>query len=549
MCGTGDEVPEDPDRDEKPPDMEATLVDRTVDEPLPSDDEGAGEDPGEEVQDLSAQDVILDSTSSDPGMDSIELEGSRSPQPKETLVPLEEEDGEPDEEEEFFDESPGYLPLDESVEQPEEAPEAKPEGILLKQDGKVYHVRNLATIQRWIVERRVIREDLVSSGGLNWEPVGQHPNLGVFFQMVERLDDLEQRSPGHRVRPLIEDARPEESEELEVDEQPESPGLLSQEEEAEAPDRLTEVSMDEDEFDPEPSDVGVSLDYVKELDDEAWRDAPSRDIRGDKPVTLHVSNDLAQHPSLSPLEEVMATEEISVEVPAPDPVAPEPEDMGGADFDEDFRKHFDADGSELAWVEDRSSRRLQLAALGLAVLLALGAGGKWWFAQQSGDGEEPAPVEQPKDEPKDEATKTEPGEESEEPGKETEPAQETKDDEPEEPQIETPPSAEVEPVPSPDPPKPKPKPKPTGAAALTKQGWTALGQGDVRKARGYFVDAVAAQPTLADAHYGLGYTAATQGDRPTAIRHYCKALEFGRGNQEIERDVPPLLKQVDGSCQ
>lgn len=28
-----------------------------------------------------------------------------------------------------------------------------PEGTLLKQDGKVYHVRNLATIQRWIVAR------------------------------------------------------------------------------------------------------------------------------------------------------------------------------------------------------------------------------------------------------------------------------------------------------------------------------------------------------------------------------------------------------------
>jgi Tfp pilus assembly protein PilF len=70
----------------------------------------------------------------------------------------------------------------------------------------------------------------------------------------------------------------------------------------------------------------------------------------------------------------------------------------------------------------------------------------------------------------------------------------------------------------------------------------------VSAARGFFVDAVAANSRHADAHYGLGYTAATQGDHPTAIRHYCKALEHGSGNLEIERDVPPLLKQVGGSC-
>ena len=89
-----------------------------------------------------------------------------------------------------------------------------PEGTLLKQEGKVYHVRNLATIQRWIVERRVLREDLISTGGMRWEPVGHHPDLEIFFQMVERLDELElsSRLPDggdeHDQKPPVSDETP-----------------------------------------------------------------------------------------------------------------------------------------------------------------------------------------------------------------------------------------------------------------------------------------------------------------------------------------------------
>jgi hypothetical protein len=68
--------------------------------------------------------------------------------------------------------------------------------MLLKQEGKVYHVKDTATMQKWIVERRVLREDLVSIGGVRWEPVGSRPELEVFFQVVEQADQAQAIATG-----------------------------------------------------------------------------------------------------------------------------------------------------------------------------------------------------------------------------------------------------------------------------------------------------------------------------------------------------------------
>lgn len=63
--------------------------------------------------------------------------------------------------------------------------------VYLKQEGKVYLVRDWATVQRWIMERRVEREDLVSEGGVRWEPIGTRPELGSFFAAVEQIEASE----------------------------------------------------------------------------------------------------------------------------------------------------------------------------------------------------------------------------------------------------------------------------------------------------------------------------------------------------------------------
>lgn len=72
-----------------------------------------------------------------------------------------------------------------------DAPPSDTSSVFLKQEGKVYLVKDWATLQRWIMERRVGREDLVSDGGVRWEPIGSRPELGSFFAAVEQLEAAE----------------------------------------------------------------------------------------------------------------------------------------------------------------------------------------------------------------------------------------------------------------------------------------------------------------------------------------------------------------------
>lgn len=80
--------------------------------------------------------------------------------------------------------------------------------VYLKQDGKVYLVRDWATLQRWIMERRVGREDLVSEGGVRWEPVGSRADLGTFFAAIEQPAEAEDPrvGPGTRALPFEDGA-------------------------------------------------------------------------------------------------------------------------------------------------------------------------------------------------------------------------------------------------------------------------------------------------------------------------------------------------------
>ena len=86
------------------------------------------------------------------------------------------------------------------------------------------------------------------------------------------------------------------------------------------------------------------------------------------------------------------------------------------------------------------------------------------------------------------------------------------------------------------------------AAQWVDEGWKRLETRDLRGSRQAFVEALSQEPRNADAHYGLGYAAQTQGDHPFAIKHYCMALDNAGGRQEILRDVPALLKSINGTC-
>jgi hypothetical protein len=53
--------------------------------------------------------------------------------------------------------------------------------VFLKQNDQIYMVRDWVTLRRWITERRVDRNDLVSEGGVRWDPVASRSELLACF--------------------------------------------------------------------------------------------------------------------------------------------------------------------------------------------------------------------------------------------------------------------------------------------------------------------------------------------------------------------------------
>ncbi len=51
----------------------------------------------------------------------------------------------------------------------------------------MYAVPDAATLQRWVLEQRVSREDAVSLHGMRWTPLGERPDFALFFAAVDRL--------------------------------------------------------------------------------------------------------------------------------------------------------------------------------------------------------------------------------------------------------------------------------------------------------------------------------------------------------------------------
>lgn len=54
-------------------------------------------------------------------------------------------------------------------------------------EGTLFAIPDRATLQRWILERRVLRDDLWSPDGQAWLPVREDPELQLFFVAAERL--------------------------------------------------------------------------------------------------------------------------------------------------------------------------------------------------------------------------------------------------------------------------------------------------------------------------------------------------------------------------
>lgn len=51
--------------------------------------------------------------------------------------------------------------------------------------GQVFHFKELTTLQQWIVERKVVRDDQISRSGETWKRLGDIAELASFFQVVD----------------------------------------------------------------------------------------------------------------------------------------------------------------------------------------------------------------------------------------------------------------------------------------------------------------------------------------------------------------------------
>ncbi len=71
---------------------------------------------------------------------------------------------------------------------PPPAPAASGEWMVRKQNGEVFRFRELTTLQKWIVERKVVRDDEISRTGKSWKKLGEIAELTSFFQVVEAAD-------------------------------------------------------------------------------------------------------------------------------------------------------------------------------------------------------------------------------------------------------------------------------------------------------------------------------------------------------------------------
>lgn len=472
---------------------------------------------------------------------------------------------------------------------PTEAPPvrvAEAAELLIKQDGQVYRVPDFATVQRWIVERRLLREDLVSADGITWDSLGTRAELAVFFSLVELVEGIE--PPAAPPPPALPPApREPTGDEVSVDrpitdvrggltsppppvadfdDEAEEEALPAESPSAPGEDEALVGDSDEDEpfeaaaAEEPPSEAGTELGRDTLSDTvvpERWSDAGDRPSDTGPPTAIPFDDFPAQRagwsdldtdyggPTAEPPEPPAQPVQGSGRTPAPEyaprprPTAVWPWVVGGVVLillSLWFVRELTV--QRAAPVATPAAAQPVPAAASAPVDVAppppeLGAvppppGGE---VVAGPDAAEAAPLVAEIAEPA--VAELEPSAEDRGPGPAPGPA-----------------DAQLEPEAVPEA-APEAAPEPAvgvTAATFSAAGWKAINAGEYGQARVEFVEAVALAPQDPDAHYGLAYAADRQGDQATAVRHYCQALAFGRADVELTRDVEALVRKIGAAC-
>jgi predicted Zn finger-like uncharacterized protein len=73
---------------------------------------------------------------------------------------------------------------------------------------EVSRFRELTTLQQWIVERKVTRDDEISRGGESWKPLGGIAELASFFHVVDQAEALAHPGPAQPLADLATEMLP-----------------------------------------------------------------------------------------------------------------------------------------------------------------------------------------------------------------------------------------------------------------------------------------------------------------------------------------------------
>ncbi len=71
--------------------------------------------------------------------------------------------------------------------------------LFLAQGDRIYKVKDVATLQRWIVEKRVLPNDRVSIDGKSWDEVADRGDLRAFFAIIDQLKSAKRELRKQRV--------------------------------------------------------------------------------------------------------------------------------------------------------------------------------------------------------------------------------------------------------------------------------------------------------------------------------------------------------------
>jgi predicted Zn finger-like uncharacterized protein len=85
---------------------------------------------------------------------------------------------------------------------PPGAASEKKEWRVRQANGNVFTFKELTTLQKWIVERKVSRDDEISLSGDQWKRLGNIAELATFFQVVEAADRSQAQGSGPAITPL-----------------------------------------------------------------------------------------------------------------------------------------------------------------------------------------------------------------------------------------------------------------------------------------------------------------------------------------------------------